>query len=240
MRRSDFFYGSHLTARLIFGVGGLYFVVMTTSFWSGLLTAFLAAALIRILDGNWLTGLRVLRLLRWFVIPILLLHALFTPGEWLFPDFPLAISREGLIQGLWLSVHLISMYMMAVLLFRILRVHEWIQVLLVWPQLGSRLAFPILMMISMKNNNAALLAQLRMQLRLRSDWKHMPQLLLGACKRTLLDAGAHAGMLWLCWPNRLPLATGEWNAPIMYGLQRYIYSCLWAGIGCTGVLLSCL
>jgi len=233
---SDRLYGSHIASRLMLGGGWLFLAVTTTSFWICLILVLLAAIFLRILDGNWITVLRVLRLLRWFVIPILLLHAFFTPGQWLFPNVPVAISKEGLMRGIWLSVHLIGMYGMAILMFRLLKWHEWFQLLLTWPQLGNRLALPLLMMISMKKNSADLLTQLRLQLALRSDWRRMPQLLLGAFKQALSDAGSHARILWLRWPNYLPLSD---TPPVCRNDDLpYLYSWLWAAAGCAGVMLS--
>jgi len=235
---SDRLYGSHIASRLMLGGGWLFFAVMTTSLWLCLILILLAAIVMRMLDGTWITSLRILRLLRWFVIPIVLLHAFFTPGQWLFPNLPVAISQEGLMRGVWLSVHLLGMYGMAILMFRLLKWHEWFQLLLVWPKLGNRLALPLLMMISMKKNSVELLAQLRLQFALRTDWRRMPQLLLGAFKQALSDAGSHARILWLRWPNHLPLS----DAPSGCQLdnQPYLYAWLWAVAGCAGVMLSWL
>jgi|UPI00039CBFCD hypothetical protein len=58
------------------------------------------------------------RLLRWLLLPILLLHPLFTPGELLIAGWP--FTREGLSQGVWLSLHVTGLYFAAMLSSRLL------------------------------------------------------------------------------------------------------------------------
>lgn len=69
-------------------------------------------------DGHVAALLRAWRLLRWLLFPLILLHALFTPGA-LFVHLPM-ISEEGLKQGLWLSLHLAAMYLAAMVFTRLL------------------------------------------------------------------------------------------------------------------------
>ncbi|MDQ6979633.1 MAG: hypothetical protein Q9M09_05550 [Mariprofundaceae bacterium] len=69
-------------------------------------------------DGSTLFLLQAWRLLRWLLLPILLLHPLFTPGELLITGWP--FTREGWVQGSWLTLHLTSLYLAAMLLNRLL------------------------------------------------------------------------------------------------------------------------
>ncbi|MDQ6982910.1 MAG: hypothetical protein Q9M08_07930 [Mariprofundus sp.] len=194
--------------------------------------------MIRLLDGNWATSLRVLGLLRWFVIPILLLHTLLTPGQLLLPGFPVAVSREGLTQGIWLSIHLISIYALAILMFRLLRREEWLRFILLLPGIGGRVMVQVLMMMSMKKHMAELLSCLRQQYRLRHDWKKTPLLLMSAFKHTLLGASAYAQMLWLRWPQQLPMLVSVAGQSTSYNsVHRYFFSALWVSCACMIFLL---
>jgi len=76
MSLSDHFFCSYMLSRLVLGAGLLLFTITTDSFITAAALSVLAAMIMRMLDGSWITTLRLLRLLRWFVIPILLLHML--------------------------------------------------------------------------------------------------------------------------------------------------------------------
>lgn len=238
MTISEMFFCSYPVSRLLLGFALLFLSLTTTSIWLCLFLAVISAAMIRLLDGNWTTSLRVLGLLRWFILPILLLHTLFTPGQLLLPGFPIAVSREGLVQGMWLSVHLITIYAMAMLLFRLLSRDEWLRFILLLPGIGERLMVQVLMMVSMKNHMAELLSYLRQQYGLRHDWKKMPLLLMSAFKQALIDASAYAQMLWLRWPQQLSTLVSATSQTIVYTpAQRYFFSALWASCACMVFLL---
>ena len=57
-------------------------------------------------------------LLRWLLLPLLLLHMLFTPGTFFISGIP--VSREGVSNGLLLAVHLAAMVYAALLLSRLI------------------------------------------------------------------------------------------------------------------------
>lgn len=240
MRMSNMFFGSHAIARLIMGFGLLFLTITTTSLWLAMLLAVLAAAIIRLLDGNWRTSRRLLRLLRWFVIPILLLHIIFTPGQLLFPGWPIAVSKEGLMQGIRLSIHLASMYVMAMMMFRLLSHAEWLRLLMQLPWFGERMMIQALMMMSMKQQIGRLLLYLRQQLRLRYDWKKIPLLLMTAFRQALADACTHAHMLWLRWPQQPSMLISVSNENRTSTFHNCLFSTLWATIGCTSLLLPWL
>lgn len=238
MTISEMFFCSYPVSRLLLGFALLFLSLTTTSIWLCLFLAVISAVMIRLLDGNWATSLRVLGLLRWFVLPILLLHSLFTPGELLLPGFPVSVSREGLVQGIWLSVHLITIYALAMLMFRLLSREEWLRIILLLPRIGERVMVQVLMMISMKNHMAELLSYLRQQYGLRHDWKKIPLLLMSAFRQALVDASAYAQMLWIRWPQ-LPMlvpVTSQTTNPV----HRYLFSALWASCACMVFLLSWL
>jgi len=226
-----------MVSRLMLGAGLLLLAITSHSFAVASLLVALAGIIIRILDDNWITTLRLLRLLRWFVIPILLLHLLFTPGQLLMPGWPIPVSREGLIQGLWLSLHLAAIYSVAMLMFRLLRQYEWLALLILLPTCGERLLIQALMLISMKKQMTELLLHLQQRYRLRHDWKKLPLLFMAAFSRSLADAKAHAQALWLRWPQHpssIFATIGEKNsAPVLY---RWLLSTLWAVCGGAGLL----
>jgi len=233
-------FGSHVASRLIMGFGLLFLAITTTSILSGLLLAMLAVVIIRLLDGNWLTSLRLLRLLRWFVIPILLLHILFTPGQFLLPGWPITVSREGLMQGMRLSIHLTSIYTIAILMFRLLAHAEWLRLLMLLPRFGERIMVQALMMMSMKQYIGKLLSHLRQQFRLRTDWKNTPLVLMTAFRQALADASTHAQMLWLRWPQQPPMFTLVSAENSISTFHKRLFSGLWTTCGCISLLLPWL
>jgi len=235
---ADMFFCSHAVSRLLLGVGLLSLAITATSIFAAVLLAILALVLIRALDGDWRTGLRLLRLLRWFVIPILLLHMLFTPGQLLLPGWPIGVSREGVVQGAWLSVHLTSIYAMAILMFRLLAHAEWLCLLMRLPRFGEQMMLQALMMMSMKQHMGALLSYLQQQFRLRYDWKKLPLVLMAAFGRALADASTHAQMLWLRWPQQACLPVTAENCLSI--LQRRLFSTLWAVCGSASLVLPWL
>jgi len=81
--------------------------------------------------------LQAWRLLRWLLLPILLLHPLFTPGELLITGWP--FTREGLIQGGWLTLHLTSLYLAAMLMSRLISLQALQNIANYFPQ-GRRLS----------------------------------------------------------------------------------------------------
>ncbi len=237
---SEIFFGSQAVARLIMGFGLLLLTIMTTSLWLSLLLTVLATVMIRMLDGNWRTSVRLLYLLRWLVIPILLLHILFTPGQLLFPGWPIGVSREGLMQGIRLSLHLSSMYAMAIMMFRLLGHAEWLRLLMQLPWFGERMMVQALMMLSMKQHMGQLLLYLRQQFRLRYDWKKAPLLLMAAFRQALADASTHAQMLWLRWPQQPSMLISTADKKHLPVLPNYLFSTLWAALGCISLLLPWL
>ncbi len=173
-------------------------------FWGiSILLLLFSIALISVLDGHALTTIRLLRLLRWFLVPIILLHALFTPGQILWPDFFIVISREGLLQGLKLSLHISALFFVAMLMFRLLKRAEWLSYLLALPYVGKRLVTYVWMVSCMKMNSSLLLGDLRWQFRLRKDVKRFPLLLMSAFRQSLNDASEYACSLWLRWPAQV-------------------------------------
>jgi len=224
-------YVSEPLSRLLFGSGLLFLAIVTHSMALSLFLLVLSSLLIQILDGHGLTNIRILRLLRWFIIPIILLHTFFSPGRLLWPDFFIPMSREGLLQGMMLSLHLSMIFFVAMMMFRLLTRSEWLRYMIVLPGLGKQIVIYIWMMACMKHHTMALLASLRLQFRLRRDLKGVPLLLMSAFKQSLADASEYAAMLWLRWPTKIMLETSERDAGRVSMLQYYSLSLLLAGAG---------
>ncbi len=206
-----------------------------------LLLLCLYVACIRILDGDGLTIIRLLRLLRWFVAPIILLHALLSPGQLLWPGFFIAISREGLMQGLNLSIHLTGLFFAAMLMFRLLKRAEWLHYILALPWVGKQLAVYVWMMGYMKANISGLLGDLRLQFQIRKDIKKSPLLLISAFKHALADASEYACLLWLRWPSQMPLLQSiQHPGTDQTQFQFNSISVISISLGCTAFLLAWL
>ncbi len=96
--------------------------------------------ILRILDKDYQSSwLKPWYLLRWLLIPILVLHILFTPGEIIFVGYALPISYEGLQRGLGLALHLSEIFFAAILLARLLPLLIWIKAISYIPKLHQRL-----------------------------------------------------------------------------------------------------
>ncbi|MDX8395856.1 MAG: energy-coupling factor transporter transmembrane component T [Mariprofundaceae bacterium] len=105
----------------------------------------ITCGLIRYLDGNWIRLIRSWKLLRWFFIPILLLHAFFTPGIGIWPGSH--VSVEGLERGGWLVFRLMMIFISALVLINILTQKEWLRLLTRMPVFGRDI-WPYLLLLS--------------------------------------------------------------------------------------------
>ncbi|MBN4077217.1 hypothetical protein JYT48_03010 [Mariprofundus ferrooxydans] len=224
------------SSRFLLGFGLLFSAIMTQSMLWCVAVLIVSMFLLRALDGHWLTSMRLLRLMRWFLIPILVLHALLSPGQLLLPEWFVPITREGLMQGIRLSLHLSAVFFVAMLMFRLLRRAEWLSVVFLLPGMGKRLMVYVCMMGSMKMNMTRLLVDLRLQFRLRRDVKRSALLLMSAFQQALADASDHAAMLWLRWPNYLPLSNVNQHRSAHYSEM----SVLLALLGCAAFLQAWL
>ncbi|MDQ6973480.1 MAG: hypothetical protein Q9M10_01240 [Mariprofundaceae bacterium] len=90
------------------------------------------------------------QILRWILIPTLVLHAIFTPGALMFPQFFIPISKEGLQLGGSLALHWAAMFTLAMLLGRLFPMGRWIQAVARYPYLYSIL-YPYLCLFPRMN-----------------------------------------------------------------------------------------
>ncbi len=189
--------------------GALFLIVASHSVLICLSAIALSLCAIRLLEGTWQTIIHLIRLLRWFVIPILLLHALLTPGQLLFPGIAIPLTREGIHQGIWLSLRLAAIFVAAILLSRILLRREWLQGMMLSPFLARRLMAHLLMIMPVKNSIGEQLRYLRQQWQLRKDWKKFPLFLLSSFRMATGAGLEQARMLWLRWPDNAESLPGE-------------------------------
>jgi len=144
-----------------------------------------------------------MRLLRWLVLPILLLHMLLTPGAVLWPELPLPISREGAQRGVWLSLHLVEMFMAAMAMSRILSWYEWLQWLAKWPGIGSQLVRDARLFVLIQRDVRLLLEKQRRKWRQnRFDLVLLAKLLAETLMQALGRSELQASRLWRHWQSR--------------------------------------
>ncbi len=108
---------------MITGIAALYllWVAWNQQFELAVMQLLLTACLLCYADGGLTVLSQAWHLLRWLLLPIVLLHAFFTPGALLIADLPL--TQEGVQKGGWLALHLSSLYLAAMLFSRLLSLH---------------------------------------------------------------------------------------------------------------------
>jgi len=129
----------HLVSRIFVGITLLLTSVLNHSPVTALLQLLVAAVMLLWPLRCGLALARSLKMLAWLVVPTIVLHAAFTPGEMLFPELSLPVTREGIKAGLWFSLHLSTIYVAAVLFARLLVRHEWYRMIASLPALGPKL-----------------------------------------------------------------------------------------------------
>jgi len=225
------FYSAQMLLRFFAALAVMLLAVATHNMLLTLLLIFSLVLLIRLLDGCWQNLVHLLKLLRWFMIPILLLHLFFSHGQLIFPATLFPFTWQGLQQGLWLSVHLSAVFLAAMLMFRALNGSEWNRLLLSLPFAGRELAIYLLMLGAMRSQISYGLQQLRMQWLLRRNWSDFPHLVLASFRFALSGSSVYAQTLWLRWPVSLDaqlLAAGD----VMLADHKLVMN-----LGCLAVLL---
>lgn len=213
-------------------VAALLLLAVTTHYMLlSLLLMFVSALLTRMLDRSWKNLFYMVKLLRWFIAPILVLHLFFSHGQLIFPATVLPFTWHGLKQGIWLSVHLSAVFLVAMVMFRALKLSEWHVLVRSLPRYGERMSVYMLMITPMRVQIGDGLKQLKMQWQLRRRWKDVPLLLLAAFRFSLSGSTAYAQVLWLRWPESVDatLLCGEGAASARQNLL--------INLGCLAVLL---
>ncbi len=205
-------YQAHTWARLWLGLAILLLVLMNHALTSGLLLLLLLMALLRLLQHGFMSMKRLSGLLRWFLPPIFLLHALFTPGALVFPGLSLPLTYEGIQRGLWICVHFTDIFLAAMMLGSMLSQSEWLQLLAGVPGFQQRAGVHAVMLAMMHRNVSGLIAHVDRQWRLRRRWMNAPGMLIIAMRQALCAARMQAHTLWLRWPGETHPAVGQLGA----------------------------
>ncbi len=221
-------------ARFLAGSGLIGMAIGSRSILLSLFLAALAALLIRFIESNWLTMLRLSKLLVWFIVPILILHALFSPGQLLLPGTGIPVTEEGLHLGLLLSARLAAMFTAAMLMFRMLSQAEWMHVIVAVPMIGKRMLPFVWMIRPMQQQVGFRLRLIQRQYGLRRHWRMLPQVLLSACAQALATATPVSRTLWLRWPAQVELH----SAYRYTGMPARLSSLLLGIIGLTCMMLA--
>lgn len=229
-----FLFKCHPIARFMAGGGLIAMAIGSRSILFSLFLAALAAFLIRFIEGNWLTTLRLSKLLGWFVVPILLLHALFSPGQLLLPGTGIPVTKEGLHLGLVLSTRLAAMFTAAMLMFRMLSQSEWLSAIVAVPVLGKRLLLFVWMIRPMQRQVGFRLRLIQRQYDLRRHWRMLPQVLLSACAQALAAATPVSRTLWLRWPVQVEMHSAYRST----GMAAHLSSLMLGIIGLTCMMLA--
>ncbi|TLS67649.1 hypothetical protein FE236_12655 [Mariprofundus erugo] len=225
-------YLAHPVARLLAGMGLLIPAILSHSVFVTLFLALAGASLIRLFDGSWLAIHRLVRMLGWFVIPILLLHALLSPGQLIFPGTGFPVTREGLWHGGLLSSRLAAIFIMALVWFRLCSHSEWLGMIASVPLFGRKLLPYLLMMRPLHAEIRMRLQLIHRQYRLRRRWRDVPDLLLSACQHALSTAAPVARVLWLRWPESIDFNAGH-DAKGLFNIETMAV----AGFGLSTLLI---
>jgi len=90
--------------------------------------------------------LKSAKLLAWLVIPIVLVHSLYSPGAIILPQFAIPISMEGAKTGAGLSLHLCLLFFAALLFSRQVEKGEWYLMAVRIPRFGNRIITYIILL----------------------------------------------------------------------------------------------
>ena len=190
---------SHL-CRLYFVVSLLWLCFQLSDMLNMTLLSALLAGLIRMHDGHARALWRMLGLLKWLLLPILLIHAMFTPGEILFSLSMLHMTREGLQQGMTMSLHLLMFFLAGMTISQLWSRQDWLLLVARMPGFGRRLYPYILMVMPLRQSLGRELLLMKAAWQHRSGrWRHFPRLLESLVRQAIRLGERHAEMLWLRW-----------------------------------------
>lgn len=156
------------------------------------------------LEQGYSTLKNSVKLLRWLIIPIILLHAIFTPGELIISGMPIPVSIEGLQTGAWFAFHLAVIFFSAVVFSRLLSKREWIRSILKLPFAGPKLLpYALLMEAGWSRIKEMLQNEFREWQKhkngIRSFALHLALLPTKALKQSRI----HAGEVWSDWDHHV-------------------------------------
>jgi len=148
---------------------------------------------------------RAVRLLIWLLLPILLLHAFFTPGELIVVhEMVLPVSFEGVARGGWLALHLAVIFFAALLLFRLLEKKEWLRLAIKLPVWGDHLLVYAALLESGWATTKAMIKDEQVEwAREGKRLRRVPFRIMAMPASMLQSARDDARELWHHWDQRL-------------------------------------
>ena len=195
---SDIYFLSHMLGRLTFSLALFAAVPGASSFQqlAGLLL--LGSLLVRLQGDSWRPLVRAGKLLPWLLIPIIVMHMLFTPGRMLWPAAGIPVSAEGLREGAWLALRLATLFVAAMGMSRALTHQEWLYAAARIPGIGKKLAVYLRLA-------GPLHETVMREIRGRGlrPLNRLPQTLAGLFHDVWQVAGETAGKVWSEW-ERFP------------------------------------
>jgi len=221
-------YRSHPFSRFVLAVAAIVIV------FAGNKPVALAATLMLVawVDGTWLNIRRAMSVIKWFVVPIILLHVLFSGGERIWPATGLPLSLDGLRAGTELSLMLAIFYLVAMFISRLWRQNEVFALAEGLPLVGS-LMYPFLVsLFAVRSAVRNDLEQFRQQFLLRRQWRHAGVLLTTILHRMFSLSTACSRVVWLRWPEKPVTTARSWHLASNV-LVLTIASVLFIG-GCLG------
>lgn len=147
----------HIGSRVFAGISFILAAAVNQAIITALIQLGLFVALLLFLEQSTLSIRKSLKILGWLAVPILLLHALFTPGELLTSAMAIPVSIEGLRAGFWFTLHLAVLFFSAVLFSKLLTYREWLYALLHIPVAGRCLAPYVLLLEGLREEVGSLL-----------------------------------------------------------------------------------
>jgi len=144
------------------------------------------------------------RLLCWLVVPILLLHALFTPGELLVKGMAIPVSIEGVQLGGWFALHLMVIFLSALVFSRLLSKEEWISFMLRVPGWGEK-AVPYILLLEpgLKKSREIVRREYADWCACGKKFRQFPVHINIALTDTLNENRKDASELWHDWDQRV-------------------------------------
>jgi hypothetical protein len=200
---------AHPLGRLCFALGLFAAVLLMPKDISLMLAALcINILLLYLVCAAWQPLLRAAKLLMWLLVPIFLLHLLFTPGQLLWPGSGVPFTREGLLEGVWLALRLCALFYAAMLLSRSLRREEWVFYCLRLPVFGVHLLPYIKLSSPIRALVSRCMAEAKQQLSESGGLRNVSralQVLAGLVVRVWRGTAMEAKSVWQAWDENIPV-----------------------------------
>ena len=172
--------------------------------WLAFLMLLPSLAILRLMVGSWESCRNAWRVLRWLLVPIVLLHLIFTPGAYVFPQLG-GPSYEAVYTAVRLSLRLGLIFMAGMILSRVLNVREWSDALLAMPWVGPRLFPYVRLMFPMRTSMERFVRSYQQHWRLRRrrfSADDLAALLSGLFTQVMEWSRRQGAILWLRWGDQ--------------------------------------